>query len=230
MQELTILCKVVDNYGDAGVVYRLYRSLHEIEPAMRINIIIDDFASFAKLAPDAQNLNIFLWNDKDSNNDEAKKYYQKNHPSCIIECFACGRPEWLEEILFSKESPKSLIVNLEYLTAEDYAEDFHCLQSLTRSAKVQKFNFLPGFTNKTGGLILDKPFVKSLSIQNNNKSTFNIPIFTYERNFDDEIQALSKFNKQKKICIQLTEGKSREPFLTSWQKYEEPFKVNLLDF
>ncbi len=44
---------------------------------------------------------------------------------------------------------------IDYLTAEKYAEDFHCLKSLTRSAKVQKVNFMPGFTEATGGLIID---------------------------------------------------------------------------
>ena len=51
---------------------------------------------------------------------------------------------------------------LDYLTAEPYAETFLCLKSLSRSARVQKVNFMPGFTPKTGGLILDRQFLKSL--------------------------------------------------------------------
>ena len=64
----------------------------------------------------------------------------------ILECFQCGRPDWMERILFEEKLERTVhIIMIDYLTAEKYAEDFHCLQSLTRSAKVQKVNFMPGF-------------------------------------------------------------------------------------
>ena len=76
-----------------------------------------------------------------------------------MECFQCGRPEWLEELLFSQQFNLNVqIVNVEYLTAESWADDFHLLKSGTRSAKIKKINFMPGFTKKTGGLILVKKF------------------------------------------------------------------------
>mgnify|MGYP002856458472 CR=1 FL=1 len=63
----------------------------------------------------------------------------------------------------ANEKHQVQILNVEYLTAEDYADDFHCLKSGTRSIYVKKVNFMPGFTPKTGGLVLDRAFMRSLS-------------------------------------------------------------------
>jgi uncharacterized repeat protein (TIGR03837 family) len=49
-------------------------------------------------------------------------------------------------------------VNLEYLTAESWARDFHRLPSLTRSPLVRKAMFMPGFEAGTGGLLQDAGF------------------------------------------------------------------------
>ena len=46
--EISILCKVVDNYGDIGVAYRLSRQLQKISKA-NINLIVDDLQAFNKI-------------------------------------------------------------------------------------------------------------------------------------------------------------------------------------
>ena len=80
--------------------------------------------------------------------------WTKKPARVILECFQCGRPDWLEALLFDGVT-RALIINIDYLTAEDYAEEFHRLKNGTRSPLVRKVNFMPGFTAKTGGLILD---------------------------------------------------------------------------
>lgn len=188
--DITILCKVVDNFGDIGFVYRLAKNLREINPNYKIRLVVNDLHSFQKIAPKVKlnsaeqifcGMKIF-----DSNAEEiCKAEFSKNPPSVILECFQCGRPNWLDEILFAPQSQEKIcdkkngenfsqnkstcldanakkifqIINIDYLTAEDYAEEFHCLKSATRSAFVKKVNFMPGFTAKTGGLILDEPFI-----------------------------------------------------------------------
>ena len=47
--EITILCKVVDNFGDIGVVWRLCKRLKEIDSDLKINLIVDDLFSFNKI-------------------------------------------------------------------------------------------------------------------------------------------------------------------------------------
>jgi uncharacterized repeat protein (TIGR03837 family) len=86
---------------------------------------------------------------------------------------------------------------IDYLTAEKYAEDFHCLQSLTRSSKVEKVNFMPGFTNKTGGLIIDSEW-KNLSEYNNNKTLL---CFTYDRDWSALANACKKSKNIKNVLL-----------------------------
>lgn len=174
--DITILCKVVDNFGDIGFVYRLAKNLRKINPHYEIRLVVNDLNSFQKIAPkiklNSAEQNFCGMKIFDSNAEEiCKAEFLKNPPGVILECFQCGRPNWLDEILFASQSQNKLthleangekffqIINIDYLTAEDYAEEFHCLKSATRSAFVKKVNFMPGFTAKTGGLILDEPFI-----------------------------------------------------------------------
>ena len=141
--EITALCKVVDNFGDIGVVYRLVKQIKKISPQTKINLLVDDLHSFSKLCDKVkvdldyqlvENLNVY----HSTSYDFCYKEFSKNDGeklSIILECFQCGRPDWMEKILFEDKLNRTChIIMIDYLTAEDYAEDFHCLQSLTRSA------------------------------------------------------------------------------------------------
>ena len=207
---ITVLCKVVDNFGDIGVVWRLCCQLsNQIKKenfTSKINLIVDDLASFNKICNfvDANksfqivdNINIFNWNDEKLCYDEFSKNDGENL-SVILEVFQCGRPLWMEKILFEDKLNRTVqIIMIDYLTAEKYAEDFHCLQSLTRSSKVQKVNFMPGFTNKTGGLIIDSEWEHFCDYKNNK----TLLCFTYDRNWDALANACKKSNYIEKVLI-----------------------------
>ncbi len=45
-----IFCRIIDNYGDAGVSFRLARQLAN-EHALRVTLWIDDLATLAKIQP-----------------------------------------------------------------------------------------------------------------------------------------------------------------------------------
>ena len=195
--DLTILCKVVDNFGDIGFVYRLAKNLVQLNPQREIRIAVDNLAAFNKIeskvdpALAEQVLDVacadFLQDQegagkaenegkpktaaetksvgKPKNGGRLRIFDATNAAVCarewtkkparvILECFQCGRPDWLEALLFDGVT-RALIINIDYLTAEDYAEEFHRLKNGTRSPLVRKVNFMPGFTAKTGGLILD---------------------------------------------------------------------------
>ncbi len=166
--QITVLCKVVDNFGDIGVAWRLCRRLAKIQTKYKINLIVDDFEAFSKIESSViarsgatkqsiliDGIEIFPWKD-DTLCHEVFSRNDGERLSLILELFQCGRPDWMEKILFEEKLERTVhIIMIDYLTAEKYAEDFHCLQSLTRSAKVQKVNFMPGFTKKTGGLTID---------------------------------------------------------------------------
>ena len=47
---ILILCKVVDNFGDIGVVYRLARALSDLRPSVKLTLVVSNLESFHKMA------------------------------------------------------------------------------------------------------------------------------------------------------------------------------------
>jgi uncharacterized repeat protein (TIGR03837 family) len=184
--DIDILCKVVDNYGDIGFAYRLARALSELPDPPRLRLVVDDLEAFSKLDPsivpraerqETHGWEVFAWSDPlaaagpgAAANDAAAAAFRERPTRYLVECFACGRPDWLEALLFEGSlygpgpGQGCLIVDLEYLTAEGYAEDFHLMPSLTRSPFVRKSIFLPGFVPGTGGLAMDASFGRALEL------------------------------------------------------------------
>ncbi len=257
--ELCVLCRVVDNYGDIGFVYRLCRSLLECKLEIKLNIVVDNLKSFNFLMPHVQlekdiqsvsfdfyfkgkaqtsKVNIYDWNAKSS----CKQAFFRKNPKIILECFQCGRPDWLDELLFSPANKeKTLIINIEYLTAESWADDFHLLKSGTRSPLIKKVNFMPGFSSKTGGLLLDSPFLqdlqnidlalkrvqpffseKMLSILQDD-SFCKILLFSYKRDFSPLVKAFSRYNMEEKLCVFVANGISAKPFLSEIEAQKADF-------
>ena len=207
---ITVLCKIVDNFGDIGVVWRMCCQMQSLfvqeNGNSKINLIVDDLFSFSKICNSVDcskvfqivnGIEIFNWNDENLCYNEFSKN-DGEKLSVILEVFQCGRPSWMEKILFEEKLNRTVqIIMIDYLTAEKYAEDFHCLQSLTRSSKVEKVNFMPGFTNKTGGLIIDSEW-KNLSEYNNNKTLL---CFTYDRNWSALANACKKSKNIKNVLL-----------------------------
>lgn len=225
--EITILCKVVDNFGDIGVAWRMAKRFVELakkenlEIIEKINLIVDGLSSFNKIENSiditqsfqtVKDVCVYDWNCYDvcykifSQNDGKKLAF-------IIECFQCGRPDWMEKILFQDKLQRTVqIVMIDYLTAEKYAEDFHKLMSLTRSAKVQKVNFMPGFSDKTGGLIIEDKW-EAVAQRNSNGPVL---FFTYSKNWDGVAESfVKKTDKQ----ILAAKGVGFESVKNSFEKF-----------
>ena len=226
--QISILCKVVDNFGDIGVVYRLAKQLKKINPKNTINLIVDNLESFNKICSavqcglemqEVEGLVVYDWNAADFCHNAFSRNDGEPMP-VILECFQCGRPDWMERILFEEKLQRTVhIIMIDYLTAEKYAEDFHCLKSLTRSAKVQKVNFMPGFTEKTGGLVIDADWQKVPEWKENDP----VLVFTYERDWTSFIQgwlsAASRWGDlpepSYKSKLLLAQGRGKESFLAA---------------
>lgn len=250
---IDIICKIIDNYGDIGVVYRLIKAFLSIDKTITLRLLIDDLHSFSLLNPKINPLlpkqifdRLTVYNCAMYHDD-----FCINPPTLIIEAFASGRPSWYETIIFNEKiCPLVHIINLEYLTAESWADDMHEVASLTRSSHVKKWIFMPGFTSKTGGLIIDPHFKTqrdnhskenytnqarlsllekihhSASIQKD----FWIPIFTYPHNFAAIIDDFQKFHKVKPICVFLSKSLCCEGFMSLWKSKGMPFPVIELPF
>lgn len=247
---ITILCKVVDNFGDIGVVYRLAKRIKKIRPNVALHLVVDNLSSFNKICDVVdcdkkfqivEKIEVYKWDDFDFCYDQFSKN-DGEKLEIILECFQCGRPEWMEKILFEDKLERVVnIIMIDYLTAEKYAEDFHCLKSLTRSSKVQKVNFMPGFTNKTGGLIIDDAWNELIEKSNNDdicgdftfdtykKSQFlekKILLFTYEKDLTSLANAISK-SSYKKVLI--AQGRGAESAVKAFEKCSD-FNYELLPY
>lgn len=144
-----IFCRVVDNYGDIGVCWRLARRLREGH-GWQLRLWVDDLDAFARLQPQvdpalaAQQLGgieIRRWDDAASDAPG----------EIVIEAFACDPPARFVAAMRAQPQPP-VWINLEYLSAEDWVQDCHGLPSM-RPDGLRKYFFFPGFTARTGGLI-----------------------------------------------------------------------------
>ncbi|WP_020168658.1 MULTISPECIES: elongation factor P maturation arginine rhamnosyltransferase EarP [Methylotenera] len=149
-----IFCKIVDNFGDIGVCWRLTKQLQS-EHNLSIRLFIDDLQAAQKIIPNLNvNLNqqiidgicVLSWGAETDFTDVA---------DVVIEAFACKLPaEYLSAMARKKSESdqQTTWVNLEYLSAESWVADFHAKPSPQANGLTRHFYF-PGFTENTGGLI-----------------------------------------------------------------------------
>lgn len=134
--KIDIFCKVVDFYGDVAVSYRLAKALVFMNNSLEVRFFCTDIHIIKHLYPH------YL-------QDDIKTYYY-NHARYVeeadvaIEAFSCDLPNQYKK--------PQLIVNLEYLTAETWIQDYHLLESVGMNKSGKKFFFFPSFT-KEGSLI-----------------------------------------------------------------------------
>ena len=156
-----IFCRVIDNFGDAGVCWRLARRLLSLG-VKRIRFITDHPEVLAKLAPDAEKLARGVpW---DSFALEAQK--PGFEPAdLVIETFGCRLPESYDEALARKRAlaiaagqRPPFYFNLDYLSAEDWVEESHNITGLHPRLNLPKLWFFPGFTDRTGGLLIEDDY------------------------------------------------------------------------
>ena len=145
-----IVCRVVDNYGDAGVAWRLARQL-AVEHGARTTLWIDDPAPLARLVPG-------IGPERGGTVDgvEVRRGPDPNAPwvppDVIVDAFNVGLPvAWIDAIAASPRPPAWLV--LEYLSAEAWVEDAHLRASPEPRTGIVRRYWCPGFTPRTGALL-----------------------------------------------------------------------------
>ncbi len=149
-----IFCNVVDNYGDIGVTWRLARQLAN-EHGLAVRLWVDDLLSYAKLCPQADatldrqrqmGVEVCRW----------QQAFPLTQPAdIVIAAFACKLPDSYIEAM-AEPASRSIWINLEYLSAEDWVQGCHGLPSPHLRLPLTKYFFFPGFTNLTGGLLIER--------------------------------------------------------------------------
>ncbi len=140
-----LFCRVIDNHGDIGVCWRIARGL--TTRGERVRLWVDDASALAWMAPDgAPGVTVLPWPEVDIGVELG---------DVVIEAFGCELPTaFLHRMAGARQPPRW--INLEYLSAEPFAERAHKLASPpTRGAAqgLRKWFFYPGFTPRTGGLL-----------------------------------------------------------------------------
>ena len=157
-----VFCRVIDNFGDIGICWRLCADLAARGHTVRL--WVDDASAVAWMAPGALQ---GCWSgvqvlDLAQSSDTV--FLSTLVPADIwIEGFGCEiAPEFIAAHAYSSgagginDSQLPVWINLEYLSAESYVERSHGLPSPVMHGPARgwtKHFFYPGFTRLTGGLL-----------------------------------------------------------------------------
>lgn len=156
LTRLDLFCRVVDNYGDIGICWRLARQLQR-EHGIAVTLWVDDLISFRRICPgvDVQaerqqqaGVTVRHWHSMDG------AFGIEDVADIVIEFFAVDIPPAYIAAM-AQCQPRPVWFNLEGLTAEEWVEGCHCLSSTHPQLGLIKHFFFPGFTAKTGGLLVE---------------------------------------------------------------------------
>ena len=209
IDSIDIFCQVIDNYGDVGVAYRLAREFKRVYPNKKLRFVINKTEEL-NLIRKSEDIEIILYKDISK---------IENSADLIIESFGCEIPkEYMDKALKNSK----LIINLEYFSAEKWVDDFH-LQESFLGGNLKKYFFIPGLSEKSGGILLDNEFLERKKKVEANKEyyleKFGIKekydligsVFSYEKNFGSLIEELKKLGK--KIILLMLSEKTQKNFI-----------------
>jgi len=152
-----IFCRVIDNYGDIGVCWRLTADL--ASRGHRVRLWIDDPTALDWIAPGARQ---GQWE-----RIAVRDWRMASNPATLsalvpadvwIEAFGCDMAQTFlaHHVATGRARPLPVWINLEYLSAEPFAERAHRLPSPVMHGVAKgctKHFFYPGFTPVSGGLL-----------------------------------------------------------------------------
>ncbi|WP_407279303.1 elongation factor P maturation arginine rhamnosyltransferase EarP [Aromatoleum evansii] len=149
-----IFCRVVDNFGDIGVCWRLAKALaHDHGCAVRL--WVDDWGTFARLCPAAADAGDAVRAEGVEVRRWREPFPEVLPARAVVEAFACEPPASYVEAM-AAATPRPHWINLEYLSAEDWIEGCHGLASPHPRLPLAKRFCFPGFTARSGGLLRER--------------------------------------------------------------------------
>ncbi|WP_371325371.1 elongation factor P maturation arginine rhamnosyltransferase EarP [Dechloromonas sp. ZY10] len=208
-----LFCRVIDNYGDIGVCWRLARQLAE-EHRTPVRLWVDDLRSLQPLLPASDpasraqllhGVEIRQWAD------EFTSHWDAAAPDAVgdvvIEAFACELPPAFVAAMAKRSRPPAWI-NLEYLSAESWTEDCHGLASPHPSLALTKHFFFPGFGERSGGLLREgnllarRDAMQAGLSEDAHGRPLEISLFCYEHApLSDWLQALAAAGQPTRIHV-----------------------------
>lgn len=174
-----LFCRVIDNYGDIGVCWRLATGL--AARGQTVRLWTDDASALRWMAPRRESgmseagVVTDLGGARAAQGPEVVAGAPRVQvgdwtaaAACapgdvVIEAFACDPPEAFVAAMARRAMPP-VWINLEYLSAEPWVERCHGLPSPQSSGPgrgLTKWFFHPGFTSATGGLLREQGLLES---------------------------------------------------------------------
>ena len=154
-----LFCRVVDNFGDVGVAWRLARQL-AAEHGKDVRLFVDDLTVLAKLRPEIDPAYEVQRLEGVEVLRIREPFVADEIADVVVETFGCDPPE-AYVLAMAQREPKPRWINLEYLSAEEWVEGSHALPSPNPRLPLTKHFFFPGFTRKTGGLLRERDLIKA---------------------------------------------------------------------
>ncbi len=217
-----IFCKVIDNFGDIGVAWRLSADL--ATRGEQVRLWVDDASALRWMAPGGcPGVTVQPWTSPlNLTSIEAG--------DVLIEAFGCDPdPEFIA--LFagkaSRAAPQNTRpnwINLEYLTAERYAQRSHGLPSPVMrgpGAGLTKHFFYPGFSKGTGGLLREADFLTR-------QATFDRDAWLRQLGAQSLPEPVETPSETTQVATATQKGKKRERLISLFC-YEPPALSDLLD-
>lgn len=216
-----IFCRVVDNFGDIGVCWRLARQVQSEYP-IQIRLWVDDLHSFQRICAEVDpskasqtllgGVEVIAWTEQ-----AADKWIGDFAATAVVEAFGCDLPaSYLAYMALGNAKPVWL--NLEYLSAESWVEACHALPSPHPQLPLQKYFYFPGFTDKTGGVLRESAllqqveqcnhdtlqqhdFLQSLGLERPSQGALILCLFAYRHaGLADWLDALAEL-EQPVLCL-----------------------------
>lgn len=151
MKRWDLFCKVIDNFGDIGISWRLARQLTR-EHDINVRLWVDDLSAFARLCSAVDRDRDQQWIDRIDVRKWSHNFRETDIAEVVVEAFACDIPESYVAGMANVDRPP-VWINLEYLSAEAWVNECHQGKSRHPRWPLTKYFFFPGFTAKTGGLL-----------------------------------------------------------------------------
>ncbi len=194
MARVEIFCRVIDNFGDIGVCWRLARQL-VVEQGASVRLWLDHLETLAPMAKGVQGDSDRQWIAEVEVCRWASAFQggDPDWPDIVIEGFGCGVPEAHAVRLARRAHPPRWII-LEYLSAEAWVDDHHAMPSPHPKWGTPRHFFFPGFGERSGGLLREhdllarrdafgaaacRQYWQSRGIDDSPPETFSVSVFAY---------------------------------------------------
>lgn len=137
-----LFCRVIDNYGDIGFCWRLSRQL-TTEYGLAVRLWVDDLASLQRICPSVDPHQTFQQRCGVQINHWTDPFPDIIPADVVIEAYGCELPEkYIQAMLPShSRSRQPVWINLEYLSAESWVEEYHGLCSPHPRLPLTKYFF-----------------------------------------------------------------------------------------